>query len=80
MTTIKLLSAGLIAIAMLTTSAVAHENSMAGRYVLPKANASANSTPDAWIYSHTRIAGESKTAPQNQPGGVCDHGDNPAIC
>jgi hypothetical protein len=80
MTTIKLLSAGLIAIAMLTTSAVAHENSVAGRHVLLKANASANSTTDPRIYSHTRIAAESNTAPQNQPGGVCDHGDNPAIC
>ena len=80
MTTIKLLSAGLIAIAMLTTSARAHENSIAARHVVLKGNANANSTTGRWIYSHTRIAGESDTAPQDQPGGVCDHGDNPAVC
>ena len=80
MTTTKLLSAGLIAIATLTTSAGAHENSLAGRYVVQEGNASAYSTTGRRIYSHTRIAGESNTAPQNQPGGVCDHGDNPAVC
>lgn len=80
MTTIKLLSAGLIAIAVLTTSAVAHENSIAGRHVVLNGNASAYSPTGRWIYSHTRIARESNTAPQNQPGGICDHGDNPAIC
>ncbi len=80
MTAIKHLSAGLIAITMLTTSAVAHENSIAERHVVLKGNASAYSTTGRWIYSHTRIAGESNTAPQNQPGGICDHGDNPAVC
>jgi hypothetical protein len=80
MTTIKLLSAGFIAIAMLTTSAAAHENSMAGRHLVLKASASANATSGRWIYGHARIAGESDTAPQNQSGGVCDHGDDPAIC
>ncbi len=80
MTTIKLLSAGLIVIVMLTTSAVAHENSIAGRHVALKGNANAYSTTGRWIYGHTRIAGESDTAPQNQPGGICDHGDNPAVC
>jgi hypothetical protein len=80
MTTIKLLSAGFIAIAMLTTSAAAHENSMAGRHVVLKASVSANATSGRWIYGHARIAGESDTTPQNPSGGVCDHGDNPAIC
>ena len=80
MTTIRLLSAASIAIAMLSTPAAAHENSIAGRHVMLKGNANAYSTTDRWIYSHTRIAGESDTAPQNQPGGICDHGDNPAIC
>ena len=80
MTTIKFLSAGLIAIAMLTTPAAAHEHSIVGRHVVLKANASANSSTGRWIYSRTSIAGESSTAPQNQPGGVCDNGDNPAIC
>ena len=80
MATIKLWSAGLIAIAMLTTSAGAHENALAGRHVTLKGNASANSATGRWIYGDTRIAGKSDTAPQDQLGGVCDHGDNPAIC
>ena len=80
MTTIKLLSAASIVIAMLTTPAAAHENSIAGRHVVLKGNTNAYSTNGRWIYGHARIAGESDTAPQNQPGGVCDHGDNPAIC
>ena len=80
MITIKFLSAGFIAIAMLTTSAVAHENSMAGRHVVLKDDASANASTGRWIYSHNRIAGESNTAPRDQPGGACDHGDNPTIC
>ena len=80
MTTIKFLSAGLIAIATLTTPAVAHENSIAGRHVVLKSNASANSSTGRWIYSRTSVAEESNKAPHNQPGGVCDNGDNPAIC
>ena len=81
MTIINLLPAGLIVIAMLTTSAVAHENFIAGRHgrhVVLKGNTNAYSTTVRWIYSHTRIPGESGTAPQ--PGGICDHGDNPQIC
>ena len=80
MTAIKLLSAGFIAIAVLTTSAAAHENSTAGRHVVLKGNASNYSTTGRWIYSHPHIARESYTAPQDQPGGVCDDGDNPAVC
>lgn len=80
MTTIRLLSAAIIAVATLSTPAAAHENSMAGRHVVLKGNASAYSTNGGWIYGHSRIAWESNTAPQNQPGGICDHGDNPAVC
>jgi|KBSMisStaDraftv2_1062788.scaffolds.fasta_scaffold1298115_2 hypothetical protein len=80
MTTIKLLSAGFIAIAMLTTSAAAHATSMTGRHAVLEVSASANASSARWIYGHARIAGESDSAPQNQSGGVCDHGDNPAIC
>ena len=41
MTTIRLLSAASIAIAMLSTPAAAHENSIAGRHVVLKGNANA---------------------------------------
>ena len=80
MTTIKLLSAGLIAIAALTTSAEAHEKFIAAQHIVLKGDASANPATRPWIFSHVRIAGESSKAPQTQPGGVCDFGDNPAIC
>ena len=68
MTTIRLVSAAFIAIAMISTPAAAHENSKAGRQIVLKGSANAYSTTDRWIYSDT------------QPDGVCDHGDNPAIC
>jgi hypothetical protein len=86
MTPFNLFSAGLIAVAMLTTSAAAHETSGAERYVARKHHASAASA-DHWLYSYGRYArmpapaaAESDLSPQNQPGGVCDVGDNPRIC
>jgi hypothetical protein len=83
MTLFKLFSAGLIAAAMLTTSALTHEASAAERYVARKHDASA-APADQWLYSHARMpataASESDLSPQDQPGGVCDAGDNPRIC
>ena len=84
MTTIKLLSAGLIATVMFTASADAHANSVANRHVAMKGNASVASSAGRWIYSDVRIptshAGELTTPPHDDPGGVCDHGDNGMIC
>ena len=61
MTPFKLFSAGLIAVAMLTTSAVAHETSAAERYVAQKHHESAASA-DHWLYSHARVP-----APTSRP-------------
>jgi hypothetical protein len=83
MTPFKLLSAALIAVAMLTTSTMAHEASAAERYVVRKHQASA-APADHWLYSHARMpapaAAESDLSPPDQPDGVCDVGDNPRIC
>jgi len=83
MTPLKLFSAGLIAVAMLTTSAVAQETSAAERYLARTHHASA-APADHWLNSYARMpasaAAESDLSPQNQPGGVCDAGDNPRIC
>ena len=83
MTPFKLFSAGLIAVAMLTTSAAAHETSAANRYVAGKHHASA-APADHWLHSYARMpapaAAESDLSPQNQPGGVCDASDNPRVC
>lgn len=78
MTPIKCLSVAMIAIAMLTTSAMAHA-SASGRY------GSAIASPRGqWTDSNARMpapsAGEVSAAPHDEPGGVCDHGDNPMIC
>jgi hypothetical protein len=79
----KLFSAGLIAVAMLTTSAMAHETSAAERYVAREHHAHA-APADHWLYSHARMpapsAAESGLSPQGESGGVCDHGDDPQIC
>jgi hypothetical protein len=78
MTTIKFLSAGLIAAVMFTISADAHENSVTKPHVVTKGNASASST-GSWIRSNARIptplVGEFARPPDHEPGGVCDFGD-----
>ena len=83
MTTIKLLSAGLIAAVMFTISAAAHENPVTEPHVVTKGDASASSTGD-WIRSNARIVtpqgGKLATPPSNEPGGVCNFGDNAMIC
>ena len=81
MTTIKLLSTGLIAIAMLTTSAVARErrvyvgnSTTAGRsYKLPV-------EPDGrWIF-WGGIPIWFGPSVRGWPGHICDWGDNGQIC
>jgi hypothetical protein len=83
MTPIQLFSAGLITVAMLTTSAAAHETSPAERYVVQTHHASF-APADHWLYSHARMpalaSAKSDLSLQEQPGGVCDAGDNPRIC
>jgi hypothetical protein len=80
MTTIKLLSAGLIAAVMLSTPAMACKNCLATRHVAKKANASAS--PIArFIDSHAGIPVPHVGAFAIPPGGRnCDVGDNPFIC
>jgi hypothetical protein len=81
MITIKLLSAGLIATAMLATPAMARDNGSPKRHVAEKANASASPTA-RYIDGHVRIppapqVGAFATPPD---GENCDVGDNPFIC
>jgi hypothetical protein len=80
MTTIKLLSAGLIVTAMLATPAIARESHVAKRYVAGESDT--RTPPNAgYIYGHFGIpaqaAGELPTPPD---GESCDVGDNPFIC
>ncbi|WP_375783336.1 hypothetical protein ACE10Z_26170 [Bradyrhizobium sp. Pha-3] len=81
MTTIKHVAAGLVALAMLTTSAMAREVPLAGPYSFAKGHAGAGSH---WSGNPPRMPalrfGESDGVPREQPGGVCDHGDNAMIC
>jgi hypothetical protein len=73
MTTLKVLSAGLIATAMFTTAVSARENYTNERHATERAlHASAFPfAPPVGVYT---------AAPSEQPGGNCDHGDNPGIC
>lgn len=83
MITIKFLSAGLIAAVMFTTSADAHENFVTRQYPAMKGHAIASSS-GRWYYSNARIptpyVREFATPPHDEPGGVCDAGDNAMIC
>ncbi|MGY4478902.1 hypothetical protein [Bradyrhizobium sp. USDA 3364] len=77
---VKHVAAGLVALAMLTGSAMAREVPAAGPYAFAKGHSFAG----RWSGGPPRMEaprfGESEALPQEQPGGVCDHGDNPMIC
>jgi hypothetical protein len=79
----KCLSAGLLAIAMLSAPVTAQAMSVSPRHELVKSRVSV-STPGQWIDGRARLhapfAGEITAKPQNAPGGVCDSGDDPMIC
>lgn len=76
MTTIKLLSAGLVAIAMLATPAMAHENYAAQRHAAAEANASVRH-----FGGHVGIRAPRVSALPAPPDGEnCDVGDNAFIC
>ena len=80
MTTLKLLSAGLIATVMLSTPAVACKNCLAKRHVAKKANASASPTA-RYMDSHAGIRAPRIGPFATPPGGKnCDVGDDPFIC
>ena len=74
MTTIKLLSAGLIATAMLATPALARENFVAERHIAEEANASGSP-----IARYIRLPAPRVGASINTSF-TCDVGDNPHTC
>jgi len=81
MTKLKLLSAALIAAAMLATPAMARTSHVTSRHLAGDANASASPTAH---YVHGPVGiraprlGAFATAPSD--GGTCDVGDDPRIC
>jgi len=82
MTTLKILSAGLVTFAMFATAASAQENSISERHAAERAHASVvplsqGSTSHLWMLAPPAGA---NTMPTDQPGGICDHGDDPQIC
>jgi len=83
MSKLQLLSAGLVAATILATPALAHETSPAKRNV-PRNNHASVAPADHWLFSYAHMPAPSATksdlSPQDQPGGICDHGDNPQIC
>jgi hypothetical protein len=77
-TTIKLLSAGIIVTAMLATAAMARENYAAMRHVAGEAN---TSTFPTTRYTDGRVgAPRVDVLPAPPDGEDCDIGDNPHIC
>jgi hypothetical protein len=78
MTTLKFLLAGLIATGLLIMPAGAHEIATAKRHDVMRGIASS----DNWIYGNDRIPAPRafSSPPHDEPGGVCDFGDNPMIC
>ena len=80
MTTIKLLSAGVIATAMLATPVMARDNHLAKRHVAGEANTRTFPTAhynDGGVGIRTPRVGALPAPPD---GENCDVGDNPFIC
>ena len=84
MTMLKILSAGLIAAAMFTTVASARENPMQERHLVEHAHHASGFPFADGIEGHPLLSappvGAYTETPSEQPGGICDHGDNPQIC
>ncbi len=80
MTTVKLLSAGVIATALLATPVMARDNYLAKRHVAAEANTrtapTAHYTDDRFGIPAPRIG----ALPTPPDGENCDVGDNPFIC
>jgi hypothetical protein len=80
---VKLLSVGLIAAAMLAAPAMARESHAATHHISERAHASASLTGH-YTDPHPRVpeSHARAVAPEsgNEPGGICDFGDNPMIC
>jgi len=83
MTTIKLLSTGLIVIAMLTTSALARENFAAGRRVIIISGAPSymgiSAPVGRWVISNG-IPIWFGPSVRGVPGHICNEADNGRIC
>ncbi|MBR0895444.1 hypothetical protein JQ616_10840 [Bradyrhizobium tropiciagri] len=79
MTAIKCVAAGLVAVAMLTASALARDIPQAGPSGGGHAHA-AGHWSGAPLHMQPLRFGDTEAPPRNPPGGVCDHGDNAMIC
>ncbi|MET4279413.1 MULTISPECIES: hypothetical protein [unclassified Bradyrhizobium] len=73
MTMLKILSAGLIATAMFTTTANAREADANQRHIRERAH-------HASVGPFAKPFGANEAVPSEPPGGICDHGDNPQVC
>ncbi|GKQ49167.1 hypothetical protein [Bradyrhizobium sp. Ce-3] len=73
------IAAGVVALAMLTTSAMARDVPPAGPSGFARAHSASH-----WSGGPPRMAaprfGDTEALPRDQPGGVCDSGDNAMIC
>jgi hypothetical protein len=81
MTKLKLLSAALIAAAMLATPAMARTSHVISRHLAEDANASASPTAryiDGRVGIRAPRVGAFATAPSDR--GTCDVADNPFMC
>ena len=80
MTAFKFLSAGVIAVTMLATPAMAHDNYLAKRHATAEANSRTSHTSR---YIDGRLAMPAPRVgalPAPPDGENCDVGDNPFIC
>lgn len=84
MKALNILSVGLIAAAMFTTAASARENPMSERLAAGRIH-HAGAVPfegstAGRLWGPVPFVGAYTATPSEQPGGICDHGDDPQIC
>jgi hypothetical protein len=77
---LKILFTGLVVTSTFTTSLQARQNLRIDRHVVlsVRPNVSHHIEGHRWVPG--AAASALTRAPSNQPGGVCDWGDNPMIC
>lgn len=82
MTILKILSIGLIASAMFGTSAGAQENSFYRRHAMERAHHASIFPAQGATggFGMPSLSTGASQEPSEQPGGICDHGDDPEIC
>jgi hypothetical protein len=77
---LKILSAGLIVAAVFATPAMARDSHIDAQGSVMRSHVRAFAADHGYLRMAAPSVGAYPETSVDQPGGVCDHGDNPEIC